>query len=275
MRTITLILIVGLFCTPRPVGAQAQPTTSRTGWPCGGKVDPTYIRTAEATGGHVMLFTPAEVSGVADEMKLSRGHDQTILRASGQLTGGQRDFDVPIDSSIESVYLFISVQCLQSVAVVPPPGGEFNAAGPGVESREFTAIRLVTIKTPSPGTWRIGLAGRGIFSLIVSANSNVALAEPTLSRDGTRIAGLAPLGERVHVEAALSGAPRDVSFHFIGMDGGTLGSFAPSATRSTDTSTTYETDVTLPSSEFRVLASGADAKGFAFQRVSPRLFIGR
>lgn len=41
----------------------------------------------------------------------------------------------------------------------------------------------------------------------------------------------------------------------------------------TETRRTYAADVTLPETEFRVLATGIDAKGFAFQRVTPQLFV--
>ena len=37
----------------------------RPGWPCAGKVDPATSSVAEATGGKVLLFHPAELEGVA------------------------------------------------------------------------------------------------------------------------------------------------------------------------------------------------------------------
>jgi hypothetical protein len=274
MRAGKVVVIAALSCASLPAPAQVQQRGSRTGWPCGGKVDSSFVRTAEATGGRVLLFAPTELAGFTEEMNASRGHDETVLRVAGQLTESQRDFDVPIDSSIESIYFFVSVQCLQSVAIIPPPGGAFNATAPGVEYHELAAIRLITIKAPSPGRWRIGVAGSGVYSLIVKANTSITLNEVSLSRDGIPIVVPTPLGERVHVETALSGAPADVSFHFVAMDGKPLQSFVPSGARTTDAWTTYVADVRLPSSEFRLLVEGVDAKGLAFQRVSPRLFVG-
>jgi len=273
MRKNTCIVIVALSCASLPVGAQNQQPGNLTNWPCGGTVDSSYIRTAEATGGHVLLFAPAEATGAADEMTASLGHNQTVLRASGNLTEGARDFEVPIDSSIDSIYFFVSVQCLQSVAVIPPPGHEFNADAPEVTHHEFSAIRLVTIKAPAPGTWRIGIAGRGVYSLIVKAKTALALREVSLSRNGSPIVGATPLGERVRLETALSGAGREVSFHLISIDATLITSFDPSVIPANGTST-YTTDITLPLSEFRVLVKGLDEQGFPFERVSPRLFVG-
>ena len=77
----------------------------------------------------------------------------------------------------------------------------------------------------------------------------------------------------VRLETALSGARREVMFHLISMDATLLTSFAPSVTHANGTSS-YATDMTLPSSDFRVLVTGLDENGFPFQRVSPRLFVG-
>ena len=272
LRSVACVALV--LCAPLPAAAQRELPKPQTGWPCSGKVDPSYIRSAEATGGKVLLVKPTEVSATADDMSASRDHRETVIRAGGQLEEGVHDFDIPLDSTIESAYFFISAQCLQFVTVVQPSGDELPVDAPEVNYRAYEAIRLFTIKAPSPGTWKVRMAGRGFFSLIVNAKADLALTGVSFVQDGVPIAGLAPLGESVRLEAAMSGEPRQVEFHFISMRAALLQTVELELEQQADARRTYAADVTLPSTEFRVLMTGVDANGFPFQRVTQRLFVG-
>ena len=140
-----------------------------------------------------------------------------MARAGGQLDDGVYDFEIPLDSTVESVYFFISLQCLQFVTVVQPSGDDLRIDAPEVDYHAFEAIRLFTIKAPRPGTWKVRMAGRGFFSVIVKAKTDLALTGVSFVQDGVPVRGLAPLGKAVRLEAALTGQPRQVGFHFISM----------------------------------------------------------
>src|SRR5262245_8865 len=133
MRLVAPVWIACIFCLSNSVLAQPQQPRHDFGWPCSGKVDPSYIRSAEATGGKVMLFKPTEMSGIADEMSASMGHRETVLRVGGQLEEGVYDFDIPLDSTIESAYLFITLQCLQFITLFQPSGDALQVDAPGVD----------------------------------------------------------------------------------------------------------------------------------------------
>jgi hypothetical protein len=271
LRTIAAVALV--FCASLLLTAQDQQPKYQTGWPCSGKVDPSFVRNAEATGGKVLLFTPNEIAGAANDMSASSGHRETVFRAGGQLNDGVHDFDIPLDSTIESAYFFLALQCQQFVAVLQPAGDELRADAPGVDSHAFEAVRLVTIAAPSPGTWKVRMAGRGFFSVIVTAKTTLALTRVSLAQNGAPIKGLAPLGKTVRLEAATSGEPSQVGFHFISMRGATLRTVELRLEPDAAASRTYAGEVTLPETEFRLLLTGFDAKGFPFQRVTPQLFI--
>lgn len=135
--------------------AQDQP-----GWPCMGNVDPVYIRSAEATGGKVSLFKRSEMAkGAAAVIAGSQGHEQIVVRAGGELDEGAYEFDVPIDSTIESVHFFVSMQCLQSASLHRPSGEALRLEDTDVEHHAFEAVRLFTVKTPAPGGWKVRVAG--------------------------------------------------------------------------------------------------------------------
>ena len=273
MRLRTTSFIALVLYASLSTNTQEQQPRYQTGWPCSGRVDPSFIRTAEATGGKVFLFTPNEVTGAAHDMSASSGHRDTVFRAGGQLADGVHEFEIPLDSTIESAYFFIALQCQQFVAILQPSGDELLADAPGVDNHAFQAVRLVTIKAPSPGTWKVRMAGRGVASVVVTAKTSLALTSVSLTQNGMAIKGLAPLGKPARLEAAISGESRQVSFQFISMRAATLRAIELTVEQETDTRGTYAAEVTLPETEFRVLVTGTDAKGFAFQRVTPQLFV--
>lgn len=271
---IRIVVCVPLvLCASFRVNALPQQPGYQAGWPCSGKVSPSYIRPSEATGGKVLLFKPTELAGVGDEMSASMGHAETVARAGGQLDDGVYDFDIPLDSTVESVYFFISLQCLQFVTIVEPSGDDLWIDAPEVDYHAFEAIRLFTIKAPRPGTWKVRMAGRGFFSVIVKAKTDLALTGVSFVQDGVPVRGLAPLGKAVRLEAALTGQPRHVGLHFISMRAAVLQTVEMALEQEGAMRRTYAADVTLPTTEFRVLMTGIDADGIPFQRVTPQLFI--
>lgn len=273
MRLETLGGVLLALCAALPAPAQDQQPKYQSGWPCAGRVDQTFVRTSEATGGKVLLFTPTELSGVVDEMQASRGHDATVFRTANQLEDDIHEFDIPIDSTIQSAYFFITLQCLREVALFQPSGDTLAIDAPGVGYQAFQAVRLVTVEAPQAGIWKVRAAGRGWFSLIVSARTDLKLTSVSLSRDGTPIRGVAPLGQPVEIEANLSGASGPTDFQLISMAGEPLQTFEPEGDRETAAGTTYTASVTLPRVEFRLVITGVDPNGFRYQRVTPDLFI--
>ena len=255
-----LVLFVSLLA-PSPV--QDQP-----GWPCRGKVDPAYIRSAEATGGKVMLLKRSETGrGAAADMIASRVHDEIVLRAGGEVEAGQYEFDVPVDSTIESVYVFVSLQCLEAASVVRPSGEEVRAEDPGVQHHAFEAVRLFVLKSPTPGSWKVRAAGSGLLTVVATAKTDLALSSVDFSRDGVPLPTGPALGQDVRIEAALLGTARDVAFQFFSRNGSAIQAVQLGVDRQRDYGTTYAGDAVTPIERFRVGVIGTDERGFRFQRV--------
>ena len=239
------------------------------GWPCTGTIDSAYVRMAEATGGVVMLFKPSELTGAAAQMTASSRHDEVVFRGGAQVAQATHVLDVPIDSSIESVYFFVSMQCLQSVAVVGPTGEEIKTDAPGVEHHAFEAIRLLTVPAPAPGLWRVKVTGRGFMSLIVKAKSDLTLANVVLGDGGApRKSGSGPQ----RLEATMRGSASEIGFELVSVAGARIRRLDMALERETDDERTYAADITPPS-EFRVAMIGRDPRGFRFQRVEERLNV--
>jgi hypothetical protein len=72
------------------------------------------------------------------------GHDETIFRISGSLEDGTHEFSFPIDSTVESAFISVSLQCLQVVEIATPAGALYairipawttTSSRPGASSR--------------------------------------------------------------------------------------------------------------------------------------------
>jgi hypothetical protein len=252
--------------------AQAQQPRGRAGWPCVGKVDPSYVRTAEATGGKVFLSAPGEVMAAAEDMTASQRHSQTVLRISDQFDDEAREYTVPIDSTVESVYFFVSIQCLQSATIVRPNGEELRTDAPDVEFHGFQAIRLFTVKTPAPGSWVVRMAGRGAASLIASAKSELDFSL-SIVEDGKPVSTLPVPGKALRVEARMFQDVREASFQFLSPNGAVKARLQLDAERGPGESGKYVGEVTPPNADYRLAVTGTDAHGFPYQRVQGRYFV--
>jgi len=98
-------------------------------------------------------------------------HPQTIFRRAGPLKAGLHEFQLPIDSSVESVVFSISVQCLQVADVIGPSGT--SPGGDNVtDLANFRAQRMVIVKRPERGVWTLRVSGSGIAGILVQAKSD-------------------------------------------------------------------------------------------------------
>jgi hypothetical protein len=270
----TFLLALVVFVSPS-ADAQTRQQSGSPGWPCAGNVDPSYVRIAEATGGSVLMFHPSEVGGSAAELISSDRHRQTILRAAGQVADGLYEYDVPVDSTIESLYLLVSMQCLQVATVVTPSGEPLDVAAPGVEYHHFESIRLFVVTKPAPGLWKVAMGGSGMVSLTVKAKTDLAFGGVTFLQGGIPLGGGSPAGKTLRAEVALSGATRPIGFRFVSPAGASIRGFDLQPDDRADSDGHYAGEVTTPGTDFRVAVVGRDANGFPFLRVDGRLFLAR
>jgi hypothetical protein len=257
-----------------------QGSNTRPGWPCVGKPDPSYFQVAEGSGGQVFLFDPSEVANSSVLMLASMKHEETVFRAAGTLAEGVHEFSVPVDSKIESALFSVSLQCLQVVEIVRPSGDELRASDAGVDYHEFQAGRIVTLAQPTPGMWKVRVAGRGMFFLVVQAKTDLTLDRVAFVERGGRPGheGLFPVkgspkrGKPQLLEVTLSGAPEAIEFRFVASDAQTIQPVVLTPQETSGDERTYLGEVTPRSRQFRLAATGNDERGFAFQRVHAPLF---
>ncbi len=264
-------------------GLAAQTQASKTGpvWPCtpGRAIDPTYVKVAEETGGQVFLFDRSEAARSLVLTRESMTHKETVFRASGTLAAGYRDMQFPVDSTIESLLFSVSLQCGQSVTLYRPSGAELDASAPGVEDNRFRSGRIVVMARPEPGTWQVRIVGMGMYFAVVQANSDVALHGVRFVEAGGRPGheGYFPMTTplRLSVQQMLSASVSGggvTGFRMIDSAAGTLQALELAADAATGNDRDFYGPVTPGHPAFRIMVEGRDAKGYAYQRVDPKLF---
>jgi hypothetical protein len=232
------------------------------GWPCTGKersFDPVYAHTAEATGGHLFLFDKSEVSGFSKFALGDLKHKQTVVRAAGKLDS-YVDVQVPVDSSIASLFVTVTLQCMQTVLIYDPMSAGVHPDEMGGEDNWFRAGRIAIIPKPQPGVWTVRLVGMGPYFVSVQAEAAAGLHNVKV---GT---GPQESSVSLNIDPSLPD-PRVVLINAAGETVQTL---------------TLDPDPSSPGrfqgvfrpqiKSFRIAIESRDAGGNTLQRVDPRLF---
>jgi hypothetical protein len=205
------------------------------------------------------------MAGSGGLMAAAMAHRATVLRAGGQLAAGLHEFAVPVDRA-DSLLFSISVQCLRIVEIVRPSGEVLQASGAGVDYSHFEAGLFVTIAHPDVGLWHVRLSGSRLFLTAVQARAALSLDAPRFVPDGPPRVGV-PQVVRFRVDGA-----RDVRARLVTQG---FQDLAPIALRSEPDGAGGETfagEILPTARSFRVVVSGRDAEGLAFQRVHAPLF---
>jgi len=273
------LISAAALLTPNSV-AQQQSSQNPPGWPCAGarSVDPTYVKLAENTGGEVFLFDRSEAARSLVLMQEGMKHKETVFRASGTLARGYRDFQFPVDTTIESLLFSISLQCAQSVVIYRPSGAELDATAPGVDDNRYHAGRIVAMSRPEPGVWQVRIVGSGLFFAVVEAKSDLSLHSVQFVQLGGRPGheGYFPMTTPVRLNlpqmlsASVSGSGV-TSFRMIDSGGATLQSLALAADENGDKEE-FQGPVIPSQKDFRIVVDGRDSRGYPYQRIFPRLF---
>jgi hypothetical protein len=260
MREMTFPIVAALLLA---AAANGQPPA----WPCGAKVDPAYVEIAEATGGVLMLFKPTELEGSVAEDSASRRHEEVVFRASGTFDEGSYEYEIPVDSTVDSIYFYLAMQCLRDVTVIRPSGEAVRADTTGLESHSFSAVRLLVVPAPAPGLWKVNIAGRGFLSLVVKARSDLQLASVSFDNP----VQLEREEKSRRVKLRLTGVAADIGAHLISSGGLAIARLDLTLDEESESSRTYTGEFTPPSEAFRVAITGVDGRGFRLQRVDRRL----
>jgi hypothetical protein len=257
-------LAPAMLAVPLLMAGQQQAPNPRSGWPCTARLDTSYFQVAEGSGGHLLLLAPEEIADSARLLVAFGSHGQTIFRLAGSLRSGVHELRVPIDSSVESVLFSISVQCLQVAHVVRPSG--VLAVGDDVtDLSSFGAERMVIVKRPEPGVWTLRVSGSGIAGVVAQARSAIGIADVQFAPAGSKTFSPVPAaGVENVVKIHVSGKTADIKASLVS---GEFRRLADLPLEAGETDGACLSRFTPGVEGFRVLITGTDAGGVAFQRI--------
>lgn len=261
--------------------AQNQVPQPKPGWPCvaGRAVDPSYIKTSEATGGQVFLFDRSEAARSLVLVKNTGKHEATIYRSMGTLSTGTREFSFPVDSTVESLMVSVSLQCLQSITVYRPINTEVHGGEPDVDENRFKSGLILILSRPPAGEWRVRIAGTGMYFAVITAKSPIALDSAEFVEQAGRpgheglfpVKGPVHIGDRRTVQVALRAPTGEKQFRLVDPAGETLEPLDLKSIAEDAIQSEFLGALVVKHPAFRVAVQGVDAAGYPYQRLLAQL----
>jgi hypothetical protein len=246
-----------------------------------GPADPTHIRTAEESGGQPLFLAPNELAkSFALVRELTRSNHVTLLWARGELSE-ERDFVVPVDSTVKRVVFSLSFDTAGGTLVaLDPEGKRVTSETSGVMITPLNCGELFIVAPPALGKWHLQVSGKGRFWLEASGVSDIFMVEAEFvhlaGRPGHqgyfRIPGQPVAGQPAILRVELSGKTRIVGFHLISPETTTLQPLTMKTDSSDSDESEYLGEVNLPATPFRLAVTGEDESGHPFERVFSPLF---
>ncbi len=265
---------------PLPQSQGQQPTGDDSGQKRSrstGKYDPVYGDVAEASGGQVNNLDKSEVGHAAALMESSFAK-QLILAFDARMDGTTREFEMPVDSYCQQIYLTsFTDNGPPRIDVYGPNGGELEE-GTSAKTTRFMHGILIAIQKPTPGLWRLRLQASGRTSLRLNAKSDLFLVDFRFVKLGGRpahegmfrIEGQPGKGERFDAEATTSG--NNVRSLQIKLYDNGWRELAAASFSSQSSNDDFHGALLVPNTPFRAVATGEDSQGRRYQRVYGPMF---
>lgn len=197
----------------------------------------------------------------------------------GTLSMGSREFSFPVDSTVESLMVSVTLQCLQSITVLRPSNTEVHAGEPSVNDNRFRSCQILIVGKPEAGPWRVKIVGAGMFFVVAEAKSPISLDNVEFVEPGGRpgheglfpVKGPAHLGEQRMLSARIRAPHGEPAFRLVNSAGETLEPLAMKTTDENADDREFLGTLKLKHAEFRVAVEGRDEAGYPYQRVLPSL----
>jgi hypothetical protein len=247
------------------------------------RVEPSYFELAAKTGGDFYFWAPGEFANSGLKIPL---HDEPVMLAYGRFSAPTRSFVVPVEAGVRALTIFAGAQRKDRAVVVRPGGAVLSAGEAGVTLQTFSHMTIATIKSPTPGNWRIDFAGAGLFAVTAHVKPSAETSAPAMDdfdfveaggRPGHE--GLFPIerevfkGQVITCRVEISGATSGLQLALVTGDNLPIGT-VPMDADAGDTEH-FLGKCPIPNVPFRVVVTGRDQAGQVFRRSTSDLYTPR
>ncbi len=233
----------------------------------GRKVDSVYDRIAKATGGTVLVADKNSTSNSGMTIRAMLD-TKVVMVSNGKLDNGT----TPLDFS-----LFM------------PSGEQLSSIHTGVESEKLNNGRIISVKTPAKGKWKVKVSGSNKVTMKALANTYHYISDARLVKFGGRPGHqgyfkkddqtpYAGKKEIIEINTTASNAIiknsdnlSNLEFVFLGEDGKILQHLKSMETEDSQ-GKNFIGEVTIPNESYMIAMIGMDTNGIAFQRNFAPLF---
>jgi hypothetical protein len=212
------------------------------------QVNRDFYDIAAATGGDAYFWAHGEFA--ASQLQIPIPYEEVLL-AYGTVST-KRVFDIPVESRVNTLTVFASVQRKDLAVLVRPDGVVFNDAK---ALQSYQHMLIAAVDAPPPGIWKLELHGEGLFCVTAHVDPG---SGPQL--------GVVEVKEK-SCSVALSAKATDAELHVVAKDGSILSRVPLDASGDGR----YSGRCVDPGEPFRLAVRGLDSTGTLFQRVEKPL----
>ncbi|KAJ5046313.1 uncharacterized protein L3040_003560 [Drepanopeziza brunnea f. sp. 'multigermtubi'] len=242
------------------------------------QADTVYREISAATGGQYHAGTSCDASKVSAHIKNTlSANSVSILRVASSLTAGPETFNVPVDSYTTSLSITL-LAAEFNLTVSQPDGTALTPDSAGVTWTTFSSSITITVATPTPGTYLVGVVGVGSYALSCNGVSELHLNSFQFASIGGRashtgwfpLSGPPPHNQKIGAMAQMSEEATSANFTFRAPSSALLGTACLEAGNGEvgyPATNEFFAILTVPDQNFLVYVTGKDDQGFPYQRV--------
>ncbi|GFN88309.1 hemicentin-1 [Plakobranchus ocellatus] len=232
-----------------------------------------YEEIAATSSGQVFLLQKSQVNQVLQFVRNAVQARKVNLLAVNEEEGRTSTFNLPLDSHLKEVTVSISGENPR-IRLVDPEGKRKTLRNGLNELLDLSTVRIVNVKSPDPGTWRLRVSSSSAHTVRVTGLSHADFVSgfskyPTQDMTATTLRPIQGIATHVLINTTGIFFPAELNdLELIDLRGLTITKFP--LLQDPYNPTMYNTTPFIPPDQFfYVKVTGRDELGYTMQRITP------
>ncbi|KAI8779431.1 hemicentin-1, partial [Biomphalaria glabrata] len=232
-----------------------------------------YEEIAATSSGQVFLLQKSQVNQVLNFVRVAVQARKVNLLSVNEDEGKNQVFNLPLDTLLKEVTVSVSGE--NPEIILKDPEGKTKVLGNKfTELLNLSNVRIVNIKEPTPGNWRLRVSSSGTHSIRVTGLSSADFVAgfskyPTRDFSKTNLRPIQGIATNILVNSTGLEEPSILNeLELVDLKGKTLVKFP--LTQDPDIQTLYNVSSFVPPDKyFYIKVTGTDDAGYVLQRTTP------